>query len=162
MSTHLVDKPPRSIATKIAKAIGVIAAIVIISKAFSFLGAIHGKTLPESYFSNGYPTIIGLLNSEVFMGLIFLVTLSIFAYVAYLLWQLHEVAVHKAEGAGSPHIQLVFALSLCGLFIDKTWWVLAIIIAFTSWGHIAHSLSRIVRGEVSAPQTTDTKKEGEH
>ncbi len=134
----------------LVKAVGFIVGIGLIAKALSFLGEIHGKDLPEEYFySGGYPTILGLLDSEVFMGLIFFVTLSVFAYVGYLLWQLHEVAVHKAEDNASPQLTLIFALSLCGLFIHKAWWVLAIIIAFTSWEAIANSLTNIIRAGVS-------------
>ncbi|RJG42207.1 magnesium transporter [Motilimonas pumila] len=122
----------------------VMALIVGMSIALSHLGAIHGKELPEEYFSNGYPTILKLLDSEVFMGFIFVVTIGAFGYVLYLLWQLHEVAVHKAQAMSSAHTQLVFALSLCGLFIDKTWWVLAIIIAFARWDILSDKLSFII------------------
>ncbi|CCO46166.1 conserved hypothetical protein [Vibrio nigripulchritudo SOn1] len=115
------------------------------SLSFSKLGTIHGTELPESYFSDGYPSILVLLDSEFFMGLIFFVTLSIVIYVIYLLWQLHEVAVHKAKKMSSAHTQIVFALSLCGLFIDKAWWVLAIIIAFTRWDIVSDALSGIIR-----------------
>ena len=122
-----------------------IALVLGFAHGLSLLGDIHGKELPAEYFNGGYPMILGMLNSELFMGLIFLITLSVIAYLLYLLWQLHEVAVHKAEANASPQIQLVFALSLCGLFIDKTWWVLAIIIAFTSWEHIGAHISKIIK-----------------
>ncbi|ARN73183.1 magnesium transporter [Oceanicoccus sagamiensis] len=118
----------------------------------SLFGEIHGKDIPESYFSSGYPSILGLLNSEIFMGLIFLVTIAVFVYVAYLLWELHEVAVHRAEETSNPHLQLIFALSLCGLFIDKTWWVLAVILSFTSWEIIGTSLSNIIQRGVKGDQ----------
>lgn len=130
---------------------------ILFAKAFAILGAIHGKELPESYFSGGYPTILGLLDSELFMGLIFFITLSVFAYIGYLLWQLHEVAVHRAESSSSNQVQLVFALSLCGLFIHKAWWVLAIIIAFTSWESIANSVSKVIDKGVNGK----VDKEGE-
>ncbi|OBT13387.1 magnesium transporter [Vibrio sp. UCD-FRSSP16_10] len=129
----------------ITKAAGVIGAVAVTSLFFSTLSSIHGKTMPESEFVDGNPSIINLLNSEIFMGLIFVVTLSIFAYVSYLLWQLHEVAVHESEHRKSAHTNIVFALSLCGLFISKTWWVLAIVIAFTRWDMIGNSLSRVIR-----------------
>ncbi|MGF1756114.1 magnesium transporter, partial [Vibrio makurazakiensis] len=87
----------------------------------SKLGTIHGKSLPEEYFSNGYPTILKLLDSELFMGFVFFVTVAILIYVVYLFWRLHEVAVHRAAEMSSAHTQIIFALSLCGLFIDKTW-----------------------------------------
>jgi len=130
---------------KFIKPIIVIVIFLLSTKLFSGLSKIHGKDLPDSYFSNGYPTILGLLDSEIFMGLIFMITLSIVGYILYLLWQLHEVALHKAESDASPQLQLIFALSLSGLFIDKVWWVLAIIIAFTSWEHIGDSFSKIIR-----------------
>lgn len=139
------------------KTVSFIVVAIVAAKAFAILGAIHGKDLPESYFSGGYPTILALLDSEVFMGLIFFITLSVFAYVGYLLWQLHEVAVHKAESSSSPHIQLVFALSLCGLFIHKAWWVLAIIIAFTSWESIAKSISNMIHQGVHKSPNEQSK-----
>ena len=126
------------------KTIIVFIIIGFIAKGLSYLGEIHGKDLPEEYFSGGYPSILALLDSELFMGLIFFVTLAAFVYIAYLLWELHEVAVHKSEASASPQVQLVFALSLCGLLIDKAWWVLAIIISFTSWEHIGDWLSSII------------------
>ncbi len=128
-----------------------LATIVLIYLSSKF-GEIHGKDIPESYFSNGYPSILGLLNSEIFMGLIFIVTLALACYVAYLLWQLHEVAVHRAEETSNPHLQLIFALSLCGLFIDKSWWVLAIILSFTSWEIIGTSLSNIIQKGIKGDQ----------
>ncbi len=126
-------------------------------KALSLLGEIHGKDLPESYFSGGYPPILTLLNSEMFMAFIFVITLSVVVYVLYLLWQLHEVAVHKAEKNASPQLQLVFALSLSGLFIDKAWWVLAIIITFTSWEQIGDWISDIIHNNKRAKKDTGVK-----
>ena len=116
---------------------------------FSSLSKIHGKDMPASDFWGGNPTIIKLLNSELFMGIIFVVTISIFSYVGYLFWRLHEVAVHESEHRKSAHTTLVFALSLCGLFINKVWWVLALIIAFTRWDVIGNALSSVIRKGVS-------------
>ncbi|GAD89597.1 hypothetical protein VHA01S_023_00110 [Vibrio halioticoli NBRC 102217] len=134
-----------SVVTYIVKAIIVFAVIGGASVALSHLGAIHGTDLPAEYFSNGLPNIVKLLDSEVFMGFVFFVTVSVIIYVLYLLWQLHEIAVHKASNMSSAHTQIVFALSLCGLFINKAWWVLAIIIAFTRWDVIGESISKIIR-----------------
>nr|WP_241033754.1 magnesium transporter [Vibrio maerlii] len=134
-----------SIVKFIMKAITIIATLVGSSVLLSKLGTIHGKELPAEYFANGYPTILKLLDSEIFMGFIFFVTLAIIVYTLYLLWTLHEIAVHKAAKMSSAHTQIVFALSLCGLFIDKTWWVLAIIIAFARWDVLADALSNIIR-----------------
>ncbi len=130
---------------KYIKTVIAIVVFAVTVKLLAGLGEIHGQDLPESYFSAGYPSILGLLNSELFMAFIFVVTLAVVAYVLYLLWQLHEVAIHKAEANASPQIQLIFALSLSGLFIDKAWWVLALIIAFTSWSHIGDHISKIIR-----------------
>lgn len=125
------------------------------SVGLSKLGTIHGKSLPEEYFLNGYPTILKLLDSEVFMGFVFFVTVAILIYVAYLFWRLHEVAVHRAAEMSSAHTQIVFALSLCGLFIDKTWWVLALIIAFARWDVLAQELSNIIRNGRSAKKVEE-------
>ncbi|MCG9624408.1 magnesium transporter [Vibrio mediterranei] len=122
----------------------IVSGFLSLSYFFSLLSKVHGKDLPESYFSDGMPSILGLLNSELFMGIIFVITISIIVYVLYLLWQLHEVAVHRSQYMQSAHANLVFALSLCGLFIDKLWWVLAVIIAFTNWEALASALSRVI------------------
>ncbi|MGF1721983.1 magnesium transporter [Vibrio kyushuensis] len=129
----------------IIKTVIILGTLVGSSVGLSKLGTIHGKDLPEEYFSNGFPTILKLLDSEIFMGFVFFVTVAIIVYVIYLFWQLHEVAVHKAAEMSSAHTQIVFALSLCGLFIDKAWWVLAIIIAFARWDVLARELSNIIR-----------------
>lgn len=111
---------------------------------FSLLSNVHGSDIPESYFREGVPPIIGLLDSAFFMGVIFVITLSVMIYVVYLLWQLHEVAVHRVDRIKSKQAKLVFALSLCGLFLHKAWWVLAVIIAFTDWVAITTTLSNII------------------
>lgn len=134
-----------SLLMKTMKVVIIFAIFMGISLMFAQLAEIHGKDIPADYFLGGYPTLIGLLDSEMFMGIIFLVTLSVIVYVIWLLWELHEVAVHKAHAVSSQQVQIVFALSLCGLFIDKTWWVLAIVIAFTRWDVIADGISKIIK-----------------
>lgn len=142
----------------IVKMVSIFAVIAGSSVALSHLGEIHGKDLPAEHFSNGYPTILKLLDSEIFMGFIFFVTLAVVIYVVYLFWQLHEIAVHKAAKMSSAHTQIVFALSLCGLFISKTWWVLAIIIAFARWDVIGDSISKVIRNGVSKPTAIENKE----
>ncbi|MCE2573466.1 magnesium transporter [Motilimonas eburnea] len=161
MSKPQADTKPRrprgSKATRFAinmvRAVGYIAGFIGLSWAISQLSFIHGTSLPESYFVDGYPSILALLDSELFMGAIFLITLAIIVYILYLLWQVHELAVHKAQSMSSAHTQLVFALSLCGLFIDKTWWVLAIIIAFARWDEIANQISKIINKGINGGQS---------
>ncbi|MGF1777537.1 magnesium transporter [Vibrio nomapromontoriensis] len=139
------------------KATLIIGGFLTLSYAFSLLSTIHGQALPSDHFANGQPTIIGLLNSEMFMGIIFVITLSIVAYVLYLLWQLHEVAVHRSQYMQSAHANLVFALSLCGLFIDKLWWVLAIIIAFTDWEAVGKAVSRVINSGIYGNKKEEAK-----
>ena len=139
-----VAKKITAIVIKTLKLFVYFAVFIGVSILISKLATIHGKAIPADYFVDGYPTILGLLDSEVFMGVIFVITLSIVTYVLWLLWELHEVAVHKAQAISSHQIQLVFALSLCGLFIHKAWWVMALIIAFTRWDIIAEQLSKII------------------
>ncbi|CAK2059441.1 magnesium transporter [Vibrio crassostreae] len=134
------------------KSIFIVLGAISASLFFSTLSKIHGKDMTAGEFVGGNPSIINLLNSELFMGVIFVVTISIFSYVTYLLWKLHEVAVHESEYRKSAHTNLVFALSLCGLFINKVWWVLAIIIAFTRWDVVADALSLIIRKGVTHNQ----------
>lgn len=110
------------------------------------MGTINSKDIDLSTFSNTpNDAMMMVFNSEYFSGYLFAVTIALVLFIAYLLWELHEVAVHKAEEKKSSHIQLVFALSLCGLFLHKAWWVLAIIIAFANWEHLGASISRILR-----------------
>jgi hypothetical protein len=87
------------------------------------------------------------------MGLIFLITTSVFVYVLYLFWELHEVAVHKSEATASIHADLIFVLTMCGLFIDNTWWVLALIIAFTRWDLIADKISLVITKGIKGAQS---------
>ncbi|PMH43212.1 hypothetical protein BCU68_04285 [Vibrio sp. 10N.286.49.B3] len=130
---------------KCIKGIVILTSFLLLSHLFSLLSTINGTEIPESYFSNGLPSIIGLFDSEFFMGLIFVITVTVCSYVIYLLWQLHEIAVHRSEKIKSHQANLVFSLSLCGLFINKGWWVLAVIIAFTNWISISNTLSSIIR-----------------
>ncbi|MDN3715033.1 magnesium transporter [Vibrio breoganii] len=148
-----------SVVLYVLKAVIVFGVIAGASIALSKLGSIHGKDLPAEYFVDGYPTILKLLDSEVFMGFVFFVTIAILVYLVYLFWQLHEIAVHKASEMSSAHTQIVFALSLCGLFINKVWWVLAIIIAFARWDVIGESISRIIRNGISGKTQTKASEE---
>lgn len=115
------------------------------------LGKINSKGIDLSTFTNTpNDAMMVVFNSEYFSGYLFSVTIALVIFVVYLLWELHEVAVHKAQEKNSTHIQLVFALSLCGLFIHKAWWVLAIIIAFANWKHIGTSLTDIIKNGLAA------------
>jgi hypothetical protein len=138
---------------KFIKGLLAICGVIIVGKGFSFLATVHSKDTPESYFSAGPPSIMALLDSEFFMGLIFVITLAIVVYVLYLFWQLHEVAVNKAQAMSSAHTQIVFALSLCGLFIDKAWWVVAIIIAFARWDLVSDRISKIINDGIKGNQS---------
>lgn len=158
---HSLLKRCISILFKLFKKLLFVAGFIGLSAGFSMLSTIHGKEIPSEYFVNGNPSILGLMNSEFFMGLIFMVTLSIVIYVLYLLWELHEVAVHKAQKVASQHVQVVFALSLCGLFIDKVWWVLAIVIAFTRWDLISFKLSEIISNGVNGKTMSNGNKKGD-
>ncbi|WP_199711767.1 magnesium transporter [Alginatibacterium sediminis] len=149
----------KSIFIGLTKLVVLLTILVAASLLFSQLATIHGSHIPEDYFSTGYPSILKLLDSEAFMGFIFVVTVAVIVYVIYLFWQLHEVAVHRAHRLNSAHTQIVFALSLCGLFIDKTWWVLAIIIAFTRWDIIGQQISNVIRaGKYPSTDITEEHK----
>ncbi|NMP15341.1 magnesium transporter [Thalassotalea sp. Y01] len=114
------------------------------------LGKINSKDIDMSLFSNTpNDAMMMFFQHEMFSGYLFAVTIAFILFVAYLFWQIHEVAVHKAQEQKSTQIQLVFALSLCGLFLHKAWWVVAIIIAFANWSHITDSIARIIRNGLS-------------
>ncbi|MCL2912937.1 magnesium transporter [Shewanella corallii] len=147
-------KTKSKILTKGLVASAIIASVILLSYLFSTLGDIHGQHLSEGdYYPHGVPNILGLLDSTLFMGFIVMVTIAVAVYVLYLFWQLHEVAVHRAKAVASVHTQLVFALSLCGLFLHKAWWVLAIVIAFARWDVIGNSLSRIINNGIKGEQS---------
>lgn len=142
------------------KRLSMIFGAVALMAVMKSLSIIHGTELPDDYFYGGMPTIMPILNSEWFMGFVFAVTVGVFIYVLYLLWELHEIPVHKVQRENRLVIDLVFGLSLAGLFIDKKWWVLAIIVAFTPWRALAEGLGRAVRGEPEkSATTTDSDKE---
>ena len=110
----------------------------------STLASIYNEHIPDGYYSEGIPNIIGLLDSELFMGLLFMVTLSIVGIFIKILWDIHEIPVHKSQHDKHIMASVIFALSLSGLLIDKAWWVLAIFIAFTPWDLIGKYLSQII------------------
>ncbi|MCW8345425.1 magnesium transporter [Vibrio sp. ZSDZ65] len=125
------------------------------------MGTINSKNVDMTTFTNTpNDAMMMIFNSEYFSGYLFSVTIALAVFVVYLLWRVHEVAVHKAHERKSSHIQLVFALSLCGLFVHKAWWVLAIIIAFANWEHIGASISRVIKNSrASNLDLSDTKHE---
>lgn len=149
----LAQQKPKSWLRKTLISVALLATVLLMSLMFAQLGAIHSSHLPDDYFPQGVPNILGLLDSSLFMGFIVVVTIAVAVYVLYLFWQLHEVAVHRAKAMASVHTQLVFALSLCGLFLHKAWWVLAIVIAFARWDVIGNSLSRIINNGIKGEQS---------
>ena len=123
-------------------------------------GTINSKDIDLSQFNN-HPNemMMNFFQTEMFSGYLFAVTIAFVLFAIYLFWQLHEVAVHKAQERRSTQIQLVFALSLCGLFLHKGWWVIAIIIAFANWSHIAESMSGIIRNALNKTSECRSKAE---
>jgi len=94
---------------------------------------------------------------------LFSVTIAVVLAGVYGMWQLHELGVHKAKEHKSAHVQIVFALSLCGLFISKTFWVIALVIALANWKHIGQSLSDVIRRGVQPKQdATNTETAAVH
>ncbi|WKY57223.1 magnesium transporter [Vibrio sp. SNU_ST1] len=117
------------------------------------LGTIHSKDIDMSQFNN-HPNemMMNFFQMESFSGYLFSVTIAVVLAGVYGMWQLHELGVHKAKEHKSAHVQIVFALSLCGLFISKTFWVIALVIALANWKHIGQSLSDVIRRGVQPKQ----------
>lgn len=117
------------------------------------LGTIHSKDIDMSQFTN-HPNemMMNFFQMESFSGYLFSVTIAVVLAGIYGMWQLHELGVHKAKEHKSAHVQIVFALSLCGLFISKTFWVIALVIALANWKHIGQSLSDVIRRGVQPKQ----------
>lgn len=109
---------------------------------------------------------MNFFQSEYFSGYLFSVTLAVVFAAIYGMWQIHELGVHKAKEHKSAHVQIVFALSLCGLFINKTFWVIALVIALANWKHIGQSISDVIRRGIQpklqksdSEQAEETKSE---
>ena len=119
------------------------------------LGTIHSKDIDLSQFNN-HPNemMMNFFQSEYFSGYLFAVTIAVTLAVIYGLWQVHELGVHKAKEHKSAHVQIVFALSLCGLFISKTFWVIALVIALANWKHIGQSISDVIRRDITPTSPT--------
>ncbi|MBY7731964.1 magnesium transporter [Vibrio bathopelagicus] len=124
------------------------------------LGTIHSKDIDMSQFNN-HPNemMMNFFQMEYFSGYLFSVTIAVVLAGVYGMWQLHELGVHKAKEHKSAHVQIVFALSLCGLFISKTFWVIALVIALANWKHIGQSLSDVIRRGVQPKQDAATSTE---
>ncbi|MEZ9448681.1 magnesium transporter [Vibrio splendidus] len=128
------------------------------------LGTIHSKDIDMSQFNN-HPNemMMNFFQMEYFSGYLFSVTIAVVLAGVYGMWQLHELGVHKAKEHKSAHVQIVFALSLCGLFISKTFWVIALVIALANWKHIGQSLSDVIRRGVQPKQdATNTETAAVH
>ncbi|CAH7328041.1 Magnesium transporter [Vibrio chagasii] len=137
-------KKIRSFLTALFKKLLFISACVGLGWFFQLGAEINGKDIPEEYFySGGYPVPIALMDAEWFIGFASVLTLLMVVYLLKLAWELHEIAVHKAEKTMAAHVTLVSALTMLGLFIDNTWWILAIIIAFTNWSALGESIVRL-------------------
>lgn len=115
------------------------------------IGKIHSKNIDLSQFNN-HPNemMMKFFETEYFSGYLFSVTIAVVLAITYGMWQLHELGVHKAKEHKSAHVQIVFVLSLCGLFISKTFWVIALVIALANWKHIGQSISDVIRRGVEA------------
>lgn len=156
----------------IAKRIGYFFIFCFIVWMVSHLCTIYSKEIvTEEYYQNGIPTILPLLNSEIFMSFVFVVTMGVYLIIAAILWHYHEIPLHRVEKANPMLMKVVFGLGLCGLLINKTFWVIAIVLAFMPWqwigDHISHVIYRGVSGylpDLSAhkaekiPSTKDHKQ----
>ena len=123
------------------------------------MGKIHSKDIDLSQFNN-HPNemMMTFFQTEYFSGYLFSVTMAVVLAAAYGMWQVHELGVHKAKEHKSAHVQIVFALSLCGLFISKTFWVIALVIALANWKHIGQSISDVIRRGVQPKDMTENDK----
>ncbi|RPF09814.1 hypothetical protein EDB14_0885 [Vibrio crassostreae] len=121
------------------------------------MGKIHSKDIDLSQFNN-HPNemMMNFFQTEFFSGYLFSVTLAVVLAAIYGMWQVHELGVHKAKEHKSAHVQIVFALSLCGLFISKTFWVIALVIALANWKHIGQSISDVIRRGIQ-PKSSDSE-----
>ena len=126
------------------------------------MGKIHSKDIDLSQFNN-HPNemMMNFFQTEFFSGYLFSVTLAVVLAAIYGMWQVHELGVHKAKEHKSAHVQIVFALSLCGLFISKTFWVIALVIALANWKHIGQSISDVIRRGIQPKSSENESSKAE-
>jgi len=140
--------------------LSIVIVVVFLTLVFTGLSTIHSEGLPEDYFS-AVPAILPLLNAEWFMAFVFIATIATVIGVLFLLWRLHEVPVQQAERENQLLTKLIFGLALCGLFLHKAWWVVAIILAFTPWQDIGQRIALLFRqdGEKQTPASEVDEQE---
>jgi hypothetical protein len=97
------------------------------------------------------PTIMAVLDSIAFFWLIVSVTLVMFSWLAWKLWQLHSIPKRFARERGWRQARLMFWLTLLGL-IWKPLWILAVILVVTDWEALADWIRRLQHPPRPAPE----------
>jgi hypothetical protein len=99
------------------------------------------------------PAIMGLLDSVVFFWLVVILTMGIFAFIAWKLWGLHSIPKQLAKQRGWKQAQLVFWLCMLGL-IWKPLWVAAVVLVVIDWEALADWI-RALRPADRSPAVSD-------
>ena len=113
------------------------------------------------------PAIVALLDSIAFFWFVVLVTVILFSWIAWKLWELHSVPKKISKELGWRQARLVFWLTMLGL-IWKPLWVIAVILVVLDWDALADWIralqspkqpSGTVDSEVSPATGIATQKE---
>jgi ABC-type iron transport system FetAB permease component len=127
---------------------------------------IHSKDLinEDNLSPENIPSILGLLQTEYFMSFVFVVTIGIYVLIAAILWNFHEIPLHRVEKSNPLLMKVVFGLGMCGILFDKHYWVVALVIAFMPWqwvaDHVSHMIWRGVSGNLPDLSLDDKRLEG--
>lgn len=99
---------------------------------------VHGKDLPESYWTSTSVLKDKLLDKEGFLAGLTIITMITIAVFAWGYWKIHSLPKKHSEHTGQP--RLVFWLCMLGFFWGWLW-IAAILIVVTDWEKIAEVIS---------------------
>ncbi len=92
---------------------------------------IHSTTLVYE----SLPSVYKLLESEILMWFVVLVTVAIISWALAKLWHIHSIPKHLAKEKGLAQAKLIFWLCILGL-AWKPLWVLAVLAIVTDWDKV--------------------------
>lgn len=121
---------------------------------------VHGKDLPEDYWSSTSVLKDKLLDKEGFLAALAIMTMMTIALFLWGYWKVHSLPKKHAEHTGQT--RLVFWLCMLGFFWGWLW-IAAILIVVTDWDKIANVISgrrNAIDGETASinnPKLEETK-----
>ena len=99
---------------------------------------------PNYYNSEPSHIVMSILNSDIFMYIILIFTLTIVCGVIYGIIKLHHIPKNKWNQHYKTDIGLISILSLLG-WIWHSLWVVALIIAFINWKIVEDIIVKLIQ-----------------